>query len=271
FANIGLEYKNVFQLHIILIAIFYTFFAKKFLLNPFLVVIFFLFLTYVPLVNQIRYFVAFSFFLFAIHNFYIGDKKKFYLFAILALLNHIGTFPLFVILFFLKRDLKIKYYLGAAIAIYIVMYGIMSVSYLSELGGFNIYIKEEMRTSFLGGLLKILPSIIFVLLILRLKQTNLPSYQSTFLYRVSLFPIVFIPSATLTQIIGDRYVFIFSFIWLIFIFQKVYYNKKYMLFYKILMLIFVFMIWFIMYYLPVILFGQSHLLDELVKTFDSQF
>jgi len=273
FSEWGLEYHNVYQFHIVCISIILTNFISKFYKNPFLILLSFLFISYIPLVNQIRYFLAFSIYLFAIYNFYLKDYKLFFVFTVLSIVNHIGIIPLYLILLFVNKDIKVWKLFILSFIVYFVMKTIMNISYVSHLGGFNIYIKDEMRSSLLGGILKILPSLFFIGMLLILNKNNKNSSTSTFLYRLSIFPIIFLPSSTLTQIIGDRYVFIFSIVWILYIYKTIMAiklpNQKLINIYKFLIVLT--FIWFIIYLLPLYLFGESHLYNELIKTIDSQF
>lgn len=270
--ELGFNYNAVYQFHIIWIAILYTYFTRKFLRNPLILVLCFLLMTYVPLTNQIRYFLAFSLYLLSIHSFYYKKYNSFIFFAFLALINHIGILPLYLILLFIRKTIKRKYYAVLAVIIYVIIYAFMNISYVSQLGGFNIYLIEEMKSSFLGGLLKTLPSVItltFIFILARKKKNK--SENEVFLYNVSFFPIMFIPASTVLQILGDRYVFIFSIIWLIYLSIILKSRIKSNLMWKLIIILYALTMWCIFYLLPIVFFDYSHLYNEFLMTFKSQF
>ncbi len=272
FSEYGLEYKRVYQFHIFFIAILYTSFTSKFLRNPLLVVLCFLLVCFVPLTNQIRYFLAFILYLFSIYYFYKKEYKKFIIFLCLTLLNHIAILPLYLILFFFRKEFKLKYYVFLSLIIYIVMFSITNISFSNKFDAFNFYLKDDMRSSFLGGLLKIFPSFLTLSLIYFLsKRRKFIDGDAVFLYKTSFFPIIFLPTATMIQIIGDRYVFVFSIVWFIFLMSIIRNKTKYLFLWKLAIVSYTMFLWSLFYYLPEILLGYSYLLEEFITTFNSQF
>ncbi len=274
FEQWGLEYKHVFRFHIIVIAVLFTLFANKFLKNSLLLVIIcFLIADYVPVVNQIRYFVAFGLYLFSVYYFYIRKYRLFGLFTVLAFLNHIGIIPLYLILLFIRKDVQTKIYIAFSIIVYTVVYAVLNINILQDAWGFEAYLQEEMKSTLLGGIFKMLPSILVVILLYytHKKSTVEKDDEMQFLYRLSLFPIIFIPSITLTQVVGDRYVFNFIIIWIIFIVRNLKINNKNMLLQKVYVILIVFIVWYLVYILPFDVFGESPLLDEFIQSYESRF
>jgi hypothetical protein len=253
----------------------FTLFANKFLKNSLLLVmICFLIVNYVPVVNQIRYFVAFGLYIFSIYYFYIKKYKLFGLFLVFSFLNHFGIIPLYLILFFIRRNnIQIKTYIIISIIVYIVIYLVQNIVILQDVWGFDLYLKEEMKSTFLGGVFKMIPSIFLISLLYFINKRNAiqKDNKSQFLYRLSFFPIIFIPSITLTQIIGDRYVFNFIIIWLIFIVTNLNINNKNMLLQKLFIVLVVYLVWFLLYHLPLYVFGESLLLEEFILSYESRY
>ena len=138
FSSRGFEYEAVYQLHIVVMMLGFVYFISKFSFSYIFPVIFiYLLFQYIPLSNQIRYFVAFSFFLIASYM-YIVEKNMlvFCFFLVLSLLSHIGILLMYPFLLMRKIDSTVflRKCLSYSLIIAILFFVIYRVGVILQIG-----------------------------------------------------------------------------------------------------------------------------------------
>jgi len=228
---LGLNYIDLYQFHVFLTGALLIFFISRFTSNIFFVTTFLILILFIPLANQIRFFLSLSLFVNAAYFLCIKRNKfLFFIIGALSVLTHIGIIPLllFCKFFFIKKDDK---YLKAVILISISITILLAVSY--TIYGFNnqlglrenlyAYIQDEYATSFLGALFQVAPILVFVVFIFNNKIffiekiNHFNDEKLKFLYRLTVFSFLFIPASFFTQIMLFRYCISLSFVWITFI------------------------------------------------------
>jgi hypothetical protein len=227
FTNFGMEYYQLFQFHVILFGILYTFFISRFTNNIFLILIFYLLMLYVPLANQIRYYLAFGFFLNAIYLLYFSKKKYLaYLFIIISILSHsaITLFYGFIILNkFSQNNNYLKRCLIISLVFFALIFSLNSLGLNAFIGNYELYFSNDAMSSLLGGVFNALPNIIIIILLyirakIALKKHEVFKQDKSFqiLYRLSFYSVIFMPASLYIQILSHRYIQASLIIWLCF-------------------------------------------------------
>lgn len=237
FSNRGYEYLLLYQIHILAMGICFIFFASKFnSTNTFVIISIYLLLQFVPLSNQIRYFVSFSFFLLSIYFLIIkGNKILFVLFIVLSLLSHSGIVLMFPFLYFyykIKNEKFIKTVLISSI-VFAAIFWIVYKTALIIFSQFASYFESEMISSMAGGVFDNFIWFIWIIYIvnnnkrldkdfsMEISQDN--NYQ--LLYKLSLFTIIFIPTSFFLQIISHRYVASCIIVWVSYLLYSLKYRE----------------------------------------------
>lgn len=217
-------FVEIYRFHILLIGIlmirFITYFTPNILLLSIIVIVY----NYVSFANQIRYFFAFFLFLVATYK-YIVDNKRLQplILIVLSVLSHTGVIPLYFLLLFYNYIKKIstKKLLILIVSVSIALPLIIEIS-SKLLPQFSGYYSSEMRSSFAGGLLYILPVILIYILLIKknaslIKNNDPLIYDSKylFLYSLSILSILFVPVSFFYQIIMFRYIISMGIVWLI--------------------------------------------------------
>lgn len=243
FANIGLDYFYLYQFHVLLFGILFAFFVSRFTNNIFLILIFYLLLLYVPLANQIRYYLGFGFFLNAIYFFYL-TKKKFtsYLFIIISILSHSSIILLYGFILLNKFSTKENFlercfYLSAIV--FVLVFSLNTIGLNSYLGSYNDYFNIEVISSLSGGLYNIFPYIILLLLLHYRYKNSIKKYDQfnndicfQLLYKLSFYPLIFIPASLYIQILAHRFVHASLIIWLCFYCYSLIYEKSFKVYFN---------------------------------------
>ena len=271
FYNRGYEYSSVYKLHILLMGFAFIYFSSKFSYSNICVIICtYLLLQLVPLSNQIRYYVAFSFFLIAIYNLIISKNKSFFtIFAILSLISHFAIllmFPFVYLFYNTKSNKYIRNILFYSLILSISFYFIFSIGALISFH-FGSYFGSDLLSSFSGGILNNFIWLFWFLLIYkinkRLIRINLDIIESDikyqFLYKLSLYSVIFFPISIFLQIIAHRYIAASLIVWIIYIFYSLNYihslvkrTQLIFIFYFLVILTFLYI-----YILPTYLLGVS--------------
>ena len=282
FSNNGYDYIAVYKFHILIMGIGFIYFASRFSFsNVFAVISCYLLFQFVPLSNQIRYYVAFTFFLISIYSLIVTKNKiSFAIFAILSVLSHSAILLMYPFLYFYYKTSN-EDFLGKLL-LYSLLFSFLCVIIyrigLLLFNQFTSYFETEVLSSISGGVFNNLILVVWIFYIyvrnkvlVRSNQVEIVSdikYQ--FLYRLSLYSIVFIPTSIIIQIISHRYVAASVIIWVTYIM----YSFKYDITIKrrILQLtIFLFLIigsFLYFYILPEFLLGTSNL-EAVSDLFDS--
>lgn len=278
----GLSYVYVYQVHIVLMSIgFFYIASRKSYSDVFLIITSYLLIQLVPLSNQIRYYVAFSFFLIAVYNLIVLNKRKiFFVFVILSLLSHFAIILLYLFIYFyyvipssefLKKTLS--YSVILAIAFYaIFVYG------LSFLEHFSVYFQDDLLSSFSGGLLSnfiwLLWFVYLFLIHRRVIKYNNSIFEKdlyyNYLFKLSFFSILFMPIGFFLQIVVHRYVISLFIIWISYILYCINLeNKSKNKFHSLLVFfLFVFFTVFYIYLLPELVLGIMGT-EELLRILNS--
>jgi len=226
FKKWGLSFEDLFKFHIITINILYFFLIRRFTRNYFYVMLVFIVINYVHSVNQLRFFLGLP--LMHLGFYYLFQKKKLLLaipLFILGCLCHSALLLLLLLIPLYSISMK-KYmmFLGfSTILSFIIIMILLKTGLLLALAHFGEYFDEGETSSFLGGLFNAMPYMIYlVFLYVENKKIvkKFPQYLEDkhyqYLYKLSFFPIIFIPPAFVAPVIGHRYVIAFLIIWVIF-------------------------------------------------------
>ena len=232
-----LDYSKLYQLHILLMGFGFIYFASRFNFSAiFCIISIYVMFQIIPLSNQIRYFVAFSFFLIAAYNFIIAKNYiVFSVFAIISLLSHSGILSMYLFIYFFYTISSEKF--PQRMAIFSVFAAIILYTLARVNFNFSSNLDEYLRndvSSLLGGVYNILIWVFWVLFIY-FKHNKLnklcgniievdSKYQ--FLYKLSMYSIIFIPIGLIIQVFLQRYVFASIIIWLSYVFYSLKFEEN---------------------------------------------
>jgi hypothetical protein len=237
FSTKGYEYNILYQFHILLMGFGFVYFISRFSYSKvFTVITYYLLFQVVPLSNQIRYYVAFAFFLMAAYNLII--KKRIAIFVILAIISILSHSAILLMYPFIYLYYKVDHNkFPKTVILCGAIVGVSSyVVYLSGLffsSIFGSYLEADHLSSLGGGLYS--ASIwFFWLLFIYLKHKRLFKQNSEiikgdvkyqFLYKLSLYCLVFVPTCLVIQILSHRYILASIIIWLTFVLYTLEYEK----------------------------------------------
>lgn len=273
-----LDYSKLYQLHIVLMGLGFIYFASRFGYSAVLSVIsIYLMFQLIPLSNQIRYYVAFAFFLIAAYNFIVSKKYiVFGIFAILSYLSHSGILSMYPFLYFYyvintdKFHRKMALFsLFAGVALYVLsQINFIFSNHMDE------YIKNDI-SSLAGGIYNMIIWALWLIFIY-LNHKRLMKWHSEylesdvkyqFLYKLSLYSIIFIPIGLIIQAFSQRYVLASIIIWLSYVFYSLKYEENILGQIRYLTrFVFLFIVSFLyIFVLPSFVFGTSStvLIEEL--------
>jgi hypothetical protein len=280
---LGYTFEDLYKLHIIIFGYFFVKFISRFTQNILLVIGFYVLIAYVPLANQIRYYLALSLFLNGLYLFYFNEKKKSYLFFIFSLLSHSSMVVLFSFLIVEKKIEFSEYVKKCLLLSMIIFFGynfIVSFGLLDFLGKFKIYIvSDELVSSFAGGVFNELPFIITLTTLYFWLQNvikNLPQIAEdkvfVFLYKLTFFSIIFIPISFNLQVLGHRYVQAFFIVWLcLFVYTVHFINSKKTTIECFIVLAFymVFLVYYSYFFSKIVIGSASGYYSEFIKSYNS--
>lgn len=263
--HLGFNFREFTSAAILLQLILFSFICVKFHANPSFCLSFLVCISYVQMANQMRYYLAFPFFIIACY--YIFCAKNRFIGIILSLISfslHSGIiilmsfYPLYF--FILNKQLKFR----KIVLVYII---IGTLCYIGFQTGFNILLniddKYEAYTkslaSPLGMAFALLTPLYYLLIINFLIKKCCYNFSNQLLNLIiilAFFPIIwFIVSIGGLQVINARYINIFLIIWIICIYRLVMISNIH---YKSLLLSAIFFGGIIIkYILPYYLFGNS--------------
>jgi len=265
------DYSFVYKTHILLMGTGFVYFASRFSYsNVFIVISTYLLFQLIPLSNQIRYYVAFAFFLISIYNLIVAKNKfGFAAFAILSLLSHAGTILMYPFLFFYYKTKSEKYFPKLILFSFILaafFYIIYSVNLVYS-NRLSSYFEQEGFSSVAGGIFTnsiwMLWSLFIFLKhkILTKSASNTIKYdiKYQFLYKLSLYSVIFYPISLIVQIFCHRYILSSLIVWVTYILYSMKYESS--LFRRLraisIFLGLVFVTFFHQYLLPGYLFANS--------------
>ncbi|PXY41989.1 hypothetical protein DMB65_05330 [Flavobacterium cheongpyeongense] len=270
FSEKGYDYSSVYKLHIFLIGVGFIYFASRnSFSNVFGIITTYLIFQIVPVSNQIRYYVAFSFFLIAIYNLIVlKNKLVFFVFGVLALISHSAIILMspFIYFYYTNNEKYIPKLILSSLILASAFYFISFVGFIFSFH-FGSYFQKDLVSSFSGGLFNNFIWLFWFLFVYKINKRLLKSnslkiecdvkYQ--FLYKISLYSIVFFPVSLLIQVLAHRYIIASLIFWLLFYYYSLNFEES--LSNRLLsMLVFIVLIlvtFFYMYILPTFLLGSS--------------
>lgn len=270
-------FQALFATHVVAITLLFYLFIVKLNANAFYVLSIFIALIFIPYINQIRYFLAFPFFLLASYYFfYSRNLFLFFFFAVVGALSHSGIIVLysyFLFYFFVPEKFRSIILKLSAAVLFLTSYLIFNTSFYIYFDHFGEYLRNENQSTILGGVFSILPTlaVIIPLFLLDKKYTgNRNDKTYLFLKRTSFFTVAFIPTSIFIQIVGQRYVFPFLVVWIIFFLflikdKKVSIKNRYIIFSYLLLVV----VLYLQYGFGDIFFGKSFYYNELKETIES--
>lgn len=212
------DYNSLFHLHIILMGFLFPLLFYKLRENPLPYTILYIFLFYVPLTNQIRYYVAFPLSLLALY--FILFQRKYVAgigLGVLAFFFHRTTifFIIIVLAFsFFRKHIKVPLYVLAGNLVTLLLFPFISGS--SEAEAYSTYGSNV--SSILGGIYNTIPSFLTIAAITfsygRIKKTHDAKY--VFLLTISLASSVLLVLSLRIQILCNRMVSPLAPLWVLY-------------------------------------------------------
>jgi hypothetical protein len=271
FSDRGYEYASVYKFHIVLIGIgFFYFISRASYASVFGIITIYLLFQIIAVSNQIRYYVAFPLFLIAVYKLIVSRNKfSFFLFFVLSLLSHTGVilmYPFVYFYYYVNNEIYLKKLIVYSVVLAALFYFVFMLDFIFSFH-FGAYFTSDFLSSISGGLFNNLIWIIWILLIYmlntRLLKLNSEEIESDvmyqFLYKLSLYSIIFFLVSIPLQILAHRYIIASLIVWLTFYFYSLKYEKSLksrLLSISVLTLI-ISGTFFYMYFLPTILLGIS--------------
>ncbi|MEC5166457.1 hypothetical protein RCH18_002197 [Flavobacterium sp. PL11] len=280
---LGYSFEIIYQLHLVIFGFFFAFFISRFTKNIFLVLIFYLVINYVPLVNQIRYYLALSFFLSSMYLLFCAKRKVLsVLLLILSILSHSSMVVLILFPFLShystnKNFLKRIFY--ASFSLFVLVFCFITLGISNFLPHYDLYFGKELTSSIIGGIFNNLPFIIFIIFLYIKQKSDVLKYPELLedqkfilLSRLSLFTIIFIPAAFYLQVLGHRYVQGFLVVWICLFLYPLRLEKSFYPYFSSLiglLSLLIFLLFYI-YILTPLLFGEADSYRfEFVRSFNS--
>lgn len=237
FSARGYDYESVYKLHIVLMGFCFFYFANRnSYSNVFAIIATYLLFQLVPVSNQIRYFLAFSFFLTAVYNLIVARNRiVFLLFCILSLVSHSGIFlmyPFLYFYYFVNTASYTKKIILYSLVLAIGVYFVTLVQFIFDFH-FGTYLEGDYLSSLLGGFLNNFVWLLWIIFIYlvnkRLLKSNVDLIEADvkyqFFYKLSLYSVLFLPVSLMLQILAHRYIEASLVVWLTFYFYAMQYEE----------------------------------------------
>lgn len=260
-----LDFERFYAIPIFIQLLLYAIVFRLYKVNIFVSMFFLILLNYVPMANQLRYFIAFPIFLISVYYWCVKEKKVLAIsLAVLSFLFHSGIIAL-LIYFPLYEIIKKKRLQKKNILVIYTVLGVLILIIFSFLGQFMFNVDEKYSTyteregASLAGVLFIVLYAVVCLVLLNWKYPKIDSHKQnelTYYYSLSFFPLIFI-IATFSryQIICSRYVDTFLAVWIIVI--LLFTKKKYIKNGHAFFVLFMIVSFVVKYLLPIYLFGYN--------------
>lgn len=279
FGAIDLEYFKLFQFHILIIGICFSFFISRFSRFPIVILISYLLISFVPVVNQIRYFLAFGLFLVAVYFYIICKKKIISLFLlIIAALSHFAIVPLFILFFIFSRlqNIALKKIFNFFIFLAVIIKVVYSLLMSMISGHFSAYVEGDVLSSFSGGFYLTGPIfIIYIFLFTYYKKVGiripalLNDFKFKFLFILSIYTSPLLLIGFTSQVVVHRYISVFTIVWLVFILYPLSFQKTNKYFILIVFFSFLFYLLALIYLLPFLVLGDNEFIIKSILTIES--
>jgi hypothetical protein len=253
--NAGFDFDFIYRIHIFLTSLILSilFATTRDRLSVFFAFLFLVIFLFIPFVNQIRFYMGFSFFWLGTKLFARGKLINTLLFFSLSALCHL-SFSLIIPLIFLRS------YSFSMAKIILVNLLIFIFIYAFEIRGGDYYKSDELRGSFLGVFYNYSSVLGFHFLFFSLRNRfKAPSNEVHTQFLASI-PFYFILPAFYVPIFFDRFVYPFVLFQFLVLIQNFYFLNRQEKLYFYLSLILLF---FNVYVLNNILFGFSYLNEVL--------
>lgn len=271
FSDRGYDYSSVYKLHILLIGIGFIYFASRnSYANVFGIITTYLLFQLIPVSNQIRYYAAFSFFLIGIYNLIVKKNRiLFFLFIALSFLSHSAIslmFPFIYFYYFVDTNGYVRKLILYSLILAGIFYFISFVGFIFSFH-FGSYFEGDLVSSFSGGLVNNFIWVFWYLFVFlinkRLENANpdliAADVKYQFLYKISLYSILFFPVSLIIQVLAHRFIQASLIFWLLFFYYSLNFeasSKARMV--TILVFIILILVTFLyMYILPTYLLGNS--------------
>lgn len=225
------DYSSLFHLHIILMGIIFPIFFYKVKENPLPYTLLYILLYYVPLANQIRYYVAFPLSLLALY--YILYRRKYLVGIVITLLSFLfhRTIIIFIIIgvffSFLRKRIKAPIYVLLGNLVVFLFFPFIYGS--SDAEAYSTY--RENISSVFGGIYNMIPSVIAIaaVVLLNSKVKGINDKKYGFLLTLSLASTVLLLLSLRIQILCNRMISPLAPIWVLYFsycMKKGYVTKK---------------------------------------------
>ena len=221
FVRMGLEYIDLFRLHIVIIACLFAALSNILRINPIVCVLLLLLLNYVAMGNQIRFFIAWPL---AVISFYYyvckGSKTYCVILAIISVLFHFSTLILHVLLLW-----GYKFLINKSVRSQIFIIFFLNIFLLGSLQSF-VFLKPEygayfgvsLTSSFMGGIYNLIYPLMvfpFIMTISKLIGDDLKDNEYyKFLYTLSIVPFVFCFLGIKYQVLVSRFILTLFPVWI---------------------------------------------------------
>ena len=236
------DYQSVFRAHVILMGVLFPAFILRWQKKPLIISALFIVLFYVPLANQIRYYVAFPLALLALQAL-ICDKNKFLFlfFFIIAFAFHSSILFFIIVVCFYNYILVKRKNLVVDILMVNIFMGFVfffGLKYLIAIvGDFSVYLTADNQVSTLaGGVYSAFPYMIAVALVIYIHNRIKEKYPLLLTDKSYMFLFVLCTATSLlftisfkTQIVRHRFINPIFLIWMIyFVFVAMNVKSKYL-------------------------------------------
>lgn len=274
--RIGLTFEDLYNFHIVIMALFFCLFASRFSNNIIVILALICVFRYVDYGNQIRFYMGFFFILNALYEYLVKERKiSSIILAILAILCHSSLVVLLLIPFF--KDFLFKLSLKRTIIINIILlvfFNFLTLIISNIFPQFLKYFTEEKgKSSIIGGVFELFPLIFVVWLIVsthnyvfRVNRSFYDNNNYRFLYTLCNFSFLFISTGLVFRILANRFVLSFSLVWICYLLYTLnMYKKGDVLIqkFKIVTYFVILIFWF--YYASLFVLGSSYNLEEALK------
>lgn len=253
--NAGYDFDFIYRIHIYLTSLILSILlaTTRDRASVFFAFLFLAIFLFIPFVNQIRFYMGFSFFWLGTKFFATGKRMNTFLFFSLSALCHL-SFSLIIPLMFLHRNSF------SMVKIILVNLLIFTFIYAFEIRGGDYYKSDELTGSFLGMFYNYSSVLGFHFLFFSIKNRLRSSSGEEHMLFLASIPFYFILSAFYVPIFFDRFVYPFVLFQFLVLIQNFYSLNRHEKLYFYLSLIVLF---FNVYVLNNILFGFSYLNEVL--------
>lgn len=265
------SFRSLYRFYILGIAFLYLLFAKRITPHYFIPYLSLILVLYVPIANQIRFFLALPLLYFSIYYFFYKQNKVLaILILVIAAYSHKGVLPIFALsLLFGSYDNR---FFCKIIVVNIVMAVSFPLIFRLIPSEYNTYFATDNLSGVMGGVFSLLPHCLCGLIIYFIHKKNRSNQLLNsdklywLIFRLCFLPFFFMALGIYLKVIISRYLAPTIFIWLLYMFYIRKYNYKFS--YLISFLLILIQLTFLII-LPLYLFGESDYLDKSILIINS--